>query len=235
MDIEIVQTNYTGYSTGKQSYNVMHNLVECAKRTHQYVYMVEDDIMVSNRFFEWHDLAHGAGDDVVCWIASRNNNTRFLTTEDQRAYYIGTTTDYQGLGISYSRDFILEYIAPHDKREYYSQPVNYCRRYFPDSSIGHFFAEQDGLIRRVMEKNGMRAMFPHVAQCYHAGYYGKNRGDMPSRMSLQDKINMISGVIFNPDVMKNSVEHQEWYEDSTPVSLVNEPIGAVHRRDCDHA
>ena len=229
MDIDEQQTNYTGYTMGKQSYNVMHNLVKAASDTAEYVYMIEDDIMVSNQFFNWHRAAHATDEDVCCYIASANNNTKFNTTYDREAYYVGVKADYQGLGISYKKDFILNHIAPHDKREYYQHPINYCKRHFADSFIGNAFAEQDGLIRRVMERNDLRAMFPHVPQCYHAGYYGKNRGRYPAKMTLQDKIDTVSKIIFSDEAMKHSVEHQEWYEDSKPISLVQKQINKLHK------
>ena len=102
---------------------------------------------------------------------------------------------------------------------------------FPNNTFGEAFAEQDGLIRRIQQKEansgGMQIAFPHVPKAFHAGFYGKNRGQRISG-TLEERTNKIRSIIFDDEMMrtvnKGSVH---LYEDSIPVNLETERIENV--------
>lgn len=219
LDKEIRQTKRTYYTLGKQSHNLLEGYKYACEITDGLVYLIEDDIMIANDFFKWHELAQQSIN--FCTIATANNNTKRPNGTDLTAYYKGTKADYQSLGVCWQSKVLKKYILQHANDRYYSNPVLYCER-FKDSSIGKFFAEQDGLIRRIKETTNLPVLFADVPRAFHGGFigYNRNRGKK-LKGTLEQRISFIREVMQSPELMKQQVEKPEFYEDSKPVNLVN--------------
>jgi hypothetical protein len=67
------------------------------------------------------------------------------------------------------------------------------------------------LIRRIIQQNNYQVIYPDVPRAFHAGYYGKSRGQKP-KGTLEERIKQVKQTAFDPSVMKG---------DSEPILLVN--------------
>lgn len=216
--LEIPKTNLT---TAKQSYALIQGYRRALQYNPEFIFMIEDDIMVSNDFFNWHYKVLQANEGLFASIASRSVNTDTPIIAELEKYFIAHT--YQSLGICFPVNrlrYFLTFFTP----EYFNNPVKYVLHHFPQSKIGAMFCEQDGVFHRIVEKEQLPIAFPWYPRCYHAGVYGKGRGKrMPG--TLNEKVAHLRNVIFNPGAMKNYLKDQPkaYYLDSIPTEL-NLPV-----------
>lgn len=217
-------TERNSFGIMKQSSNVLNGYIMAARIAGDaLVFMIEEDVMVGTDFFELHRLIHQQREDIFCSIGTRNNNRKVQTTNDVEAYYL-TTQDYQSLGVCYKASVIKQYIEPHYNSDYMRNPQMYCMRKFTGSIVGSGYVEQDGLIRRIQERLNMETgingiAFPHVPRAFHAGYYGKNRGNRIGG-SFKERLEIIRSVIFDDNKMRHvNRSNLALYEDSKPVNL----------------
>lgn len=223
--VQLYKTPRTGFSLGKQSYNVLRGYQKAVELSDNLVFMVEDDIFVSNDFFRWHKAVHQRESEIFCTIATRNNNSTYKTTDSLQFYY-KTHLDYQSLGVCF-RVGRLGLVLKHNVQEYYQDPVGYLSRNYPKSKIGKYYAEQDGLIRRVQESTPEYPIaFPHRARAYHAGFYGVNRGARIEG-TLPQKIEKLRNICFDVTSMRRVAANPAYFEDSIPVDLHNRWIEPV--------
>lgn len=230
-EVERLYTERTSLAITKQSFNLL-NAYRCAYRFGaETVFMIEEDVLIAKDFFQWHNLVHEQQPNIFCSIATANNNRKILTSGERDEYYI-TTGDYQSLGVCFKRK-MLELILPHFNSEYLNNPFRYVRTKFRLSSIGESFCEQDGLIRRIEEKEKIGIAFPFQARAYHAGFFGKNRGQQLYG-SYEKRLEEIRNTVFSDEKMKYvNRRNPHLYEDSKPVPLdtdetINIKLKTIH-------
>lgn len=211
----------------KQSHNVLSGYMYAATKSSGLVFMVEEDVMVSRDFFDFHRAVHQAEPNLFCSLSTVNHNRKVTTTDHPEDYYL-TTDDYCSLGVCFDSRTILDHIAPHIGRPYYSNSGNYCLRTFPNSSIGRGYTEQDGLIRRIQESFGslMPIAYPHVPRAFHSGFYGYNRAAVPSG-KLEWKRDRIGATIYDIQAMSLA---SHGFNDSEPVNLDPEPWTSLRKK-----
>lgn len=218
-DKDVRKTPRTKYDLGKQSHNLLEGYKYACTITDGLVYLIEDDIMIANDFFQWHRMAQERIN--FCTIATANNNTKRENGMDLAGYYAGAKADYQSLGVCWQSDMLRRYIVPHANSFYYSNPVYYCSQ-FKDSIIGKFFAEQDGLIRRIKETVLLPVLFAEVPRAFHGGFIGYNRNRNKSiKGTLAQRIAFVNSVMLDAELMRQQCQSQEYFEDSKPINLVN--------------
>lgn len=189
----------------KQSYSLIQGYQNAMKKNPETVGLIEDDVFVANDYFLWHEKnlpGHFAS------IATRNHNFTPEKNEEIAATYV--KSEYQSLGVCFHRDS-LQSILNEVTASFFAHPVHFIKKRFPNSHIGHFFAEQDGLIRRIIHEKQHKVIYPHVPRAFHAGFYGKSRGEKPSG-SLEERIKKVKFTAFDPQIMTG---------DSRPEMLVN--------------
>lgn len=217
---EIYFTNRSSFGITKQSLNVLNAYRMAAEQTDGLIFMIEEDVMIANDFFVWHELVHARDIVLFCSIATANNNRKVKTTNNLEQFYV-TTGDYQSLGVCFPAEAIQKLIVEHINGDYFRSPMKYCKTLFPKSSIGEAFCEQDGLIRRIEEAERIGIAFPHVPRAFHAGFYGKNRGRRISG-SFQQRLDTVRSIIFNDQEMQRvNGKNIHLYQDSKPVNLDN--------------
>ena len=215
----------------KQSRNVLNGFcaaAEISTEQNYLVHLIEDDIFVGRDYFTFHEKLHEAEPDLFCSILSANNNTQYDVSNDENSYYISDKPDYQSLGVCYEASVIREYLFKHHNKTYYFNPEVYCTSQFPNSIIGRYYVEQDGLIRRELENSNKNTAFAHVPRCYHAGFYGNNRGKY-QRGSLQARIKHVKEVCFSDEAMRRAVDDEAYYNDSKPVNLNTKHTKLKHK------
>jgi hypothetical protein len=203
----------------KQSANVLLGYLHAARKARQFVFLIEEDIMVARDFFRWHREVHAQQPAIFCSIATKNHNRDLTLPPDADGYYC-STGDYCSWGVCMDRRVIKELIAPHVNMRYFRKPKRYLRRHFPDSAVSPAFVEQDGLIRRIQEGSQRSLVYPCVPRAYHAGFYGYNRpGGVDG--SLADRVRQIAAIIYSVEAMRAAARHAGLAADSIPVTLAS--------------
>lgn len=190
----------------KQSYSLFKGYENALSYNPEKIYLIEDDIFIANDFFHWHQKNIGSN---FASIATRNHNNRgFRPTNNLSRTY--TQSEYQSLGVCFHRSSVehfLKYFTP----EFFTDPENYIKKTFPRSRIPTMYCEQDGLIRRIIQDQKLQVVYPHVPRAFHAGFYGKSRGEKPTG-TLEERITQVKLTAFDGEIMKG---------DSKPELLVN--------------
>jgi len=206
---------------GKQSHNVINGLVTAAGHSDDKVYYIEDDCLIAKDFFTFTGGVIEK-EDVYCCIASMSDRQTIEPVNDENCYYIKENdNDYRSIGVCFSTAKINEYLKPHDDMRYYRNIKGYCLRYFPDSELKGQWTEQDGLQRRIIEKNKLRVAFSSVPRCFHAGFYGYHRSVKVAydTLSHEDKVRFIYDHVFDLEKVREISNNNEWIHDSIPVNL----------------
>lgn len=213
----------------RQSWNVLTGYGIAARTAGEggLVYMVESDVMVAKSFFEL--LGHFAGsyDDSFCAIGSEDSNT----PPEERPYqgdgtgmrYTSHST-YRSIGVCWRAQVLHDLIAPHCTPGYFLNPHAYIKSNFPVNPWGTTWCEQDGLIRRIQVNQPLPISYCYVPVCYHAGYYGGNRGNTrhAPKGSLQQRIEQVGRVIYSQEEMRAQAPNEGFYMDSRPIPLAAE-------------
>lgn len=203
--------------------NILRGYKKAVERTDEYVFMIEEDVMVGTDFFNWHIKIHEKEKNIFCSIASRNNNLdRDLQLDHSFAKYYLSHNTYQSLGVCFKKGVLNDFVLPHANKEYFINNEQYCLSHFPDSQFKRQWTEQAGLIRRIQEKNRMPIAYPFIPRAFHAGFYGKNRTGQ-IKGNILKKINQLGQIIFDNGAMKANSMHERYYDDSKPIEL-NQPI-----------
>jgi len=184
------------------------NVLESYKRAYnepdvRYIYLIEDDVLVTPDFFKWHEAIAESEPDAMCSIAyrcSRNHEAR--TDVSEPGAYFTSSRDYASIGVRWSRAF-LEPLLLHARLPYYSNQEEYVRTTFPGNRFAGDFSEQDGLIMRVMWEQKWFTTWPYVPRCYHMGWYGYHRpnGKRPDGF-LEHKVDGLRNTISNAERLK---------------------------------
>lgn len=229
---EVTITQRSPYRVAKQSFSLLTGYQIAAQRAgrEQLVFMIEEDVMIAQDFFEWHEAIHAEQKHLWCSIGVANPNRKVNVQGEGGDYYL-TSDDYCSLGVCYKASVINDVIIPLATPKYFVDPINHLKREFPASPFGDAFAEQDGLIRRAQWAKGMAMpiAYPVHAKAYHAGFYGKNRG-AGFHGSLQERKQRIAEVIYSDEAMRMFARHPEWYEDSRPINLTGQQWTSINER-----
>jgi len=213
-----VFTKKHGYNQAKLSYNILEGYKRAAELTDEFVFMIEDDVMIGKSFFDWHRQVQSQK-DLFCSVASKNPNRDVRDIDDEGMYYT-SDGDYASIGICYRKEVIQDIIAIHANASYYGDMFGYIGRVVGFEPYGKSWPEQAGMIRRLQLRSGKPIAFPYIPRAFHAGYYGKNRGrDNRPYGTIHEKSEQVREIAFNYENLKKAVKKPQWAEDSKPCSL----------------
>jgi hypothetical protein len=209
------KTDRTIYREGKQSYNVLNGLSIGAENADNYVIYIEDDIFIGKDFFTFAEAIISHTTAPIAIMSKSTNNRINIKENNINAYYESSLADYQGLGVIFKKDFIISKIRPHCNYAYFTNIIGYVRKTFPNSKLNNNFAEQDGLIRRIIEKNNYNIAYSYIPRCYHAGLWGYHRFNDNKHKTYKDKVEFIKNTCFDAVKMKQ----YDKYNDSEPCDM----------------
>lgn len=185
------------------SHNTLEAYKEAFKAAPQYVFLIEDDVMISKDFFQFHYAAHQLT-KLFCSVGVKCTRRSDIAEIDDPERIWVSGSDYASLGVCFPHDS-LGYIIPHAHEPYYSNMPGYVARYFKDSRFKNEFAEQDGLILRIMGHwNGLCGWpYASTARAFHAGYYGYHRMDGAKPFGqLDERIENFREIMFDKDKLE---------------------------------
>lgn len=176
------------------SFNVLSGYRFMVRNGADLLYLVEDDVLVGRDFFSFHRAAHDLAPGCLSVSACRNQQFPLgkdpFPVDDTAVY---AHMSYQSLGVSFRRE-VMERVLLHARPAYFRDPVGYCKMVFPGSAIPAPNAEQDGLIHRVGERNGLPSVFPCSPRAYHAGFVGYHRDGKALEGSVSERADQILGM-----------------------------------------
>ncbi len=201
------------------------NFLEAYKEAHasdaRYVYLVEDDVLVSSDFFQWHEAVQARADYFVT-VGWHNIRNRHVQKCDDPTAYIETTVDYSSIGVCWRRENLAA-IARHARIEYYRDISGYCQTAFPGNPIPYGqWTEQAGLIMRelLQVKDARTVAWPCVQRCAHVGTYGYHRAGQPLGGNLQQRVAALREATADPHRLAGMVHDQ--FKDIEPLPAIPE-------------
>lgn len=168
------------------SYNVLTAYREVLATRADLIHLVEEDVFVGSDYFEAHRDAHALMPDAFSVSACRNQQfpPGVDPPDDDTAAY--GHVSYQSIGVSF-RTSRVEEVVRMATRSYFTNPVAYCRKHWPNSAINPANAEQDGLIHRMIEAASAETAYLAVPRAYHAGFVGYHRRGLKLAGSVGDR------------------------------------------------
>lgn len=155
------------------SYNILNAYGDAWLYASEFVFLVEDDVMVEPDFFSWSRAVH----EGVPRSSPSSIGRLFCSVgvANRRSGKVRSKSDYASLGVCFRRQ-TLAAIIDHACTGYFQDMRGYCRRKF-GALFDQEDVEQDGLILRVMGSvNGVSA-WPdrRNPKARHVGWYGYHR------------------------------------------------------------
>lgn len=230
---QVSVTPRTNYRMAKQSFSLLTGYQQAAQRSDGLVFMIEEDVMVRQDFFQWHRAVHDQQPGLFCSIAVKNHNRQINEDGGEDEYYL-TDMDFCSLGLCWRREVLLDVVLPYASREYYLNPPAFIARNFKGAPFGEFY-EQDGLLRRIQWHlaNERHIAYPFRPRAYHAGLYGANRGRHPTG-TLAQRMAYVTSMIYDAEAMRNFASSPDLVADSIPINLnFPEPCPAQKQRTID--
>lgn len=207
----------------KQSYALYRGYHRALELTTGFVFLIEDDIAVSNRFFEWHYKILEKTTAKLS-IATKQRDVPYPIPADHTNYII--KSDYQSLGVCWRSDSlrqVLELFTP----AYWRNPFGYINQIYPE--LGQFVASQDGVIHKHILANKWDVAFPIYPKAFHFGAAGLNRPLKRFTGVLNEKKQKILHFCFDADRLKLMLRQygiplDPYFYDSIPINLVQPEV-----------
>ena len=155
--------------------NVLNAYLWAFNAGYERIFYLESDVMPHVDFFSWHRQQHEEFPDIFAsmgWIFNRHAPIVDDLLFQSWLYSIGLCISRKKLAL------IIEHATP----KYFGDMAGYIGRTFPRSTfnknyeIGNF-AEQDGLLQRIMERDKSQTVCPGIAKCSHVGFTRSYGGD----------------------------------------------------------
>lgn len=216
----------------KQSYAVWQGYVNALAIADNYVYMVEDDIAVSNQFFAWHSKILETVPSAKLSIATKQRDIPYPFVVDHTGYIL--RSDYQSLGVCWRKASLAQVLALFTPA-YWGNPFNYVTQLYP-SVKRELVASQDGLIHKHIIANGWQVAFPTYPKAFHFGAVsGANRPGKRFTGSIASKKGQLLNTCFDAGVLKaymqtHGIPLQPYFYDSIPVDMVQPAVTTLEAR-----
>jgi len=207
------------------SANVLEALKLAGSLAGEFVFLVEDDVIVADDLFRWSYAVHRQ-EEPFASVAVRNTNggAPANTPDDPEAFYL-SQRDYSSLGVCLPLAAVDE-IVKHALPEYFSNPIGYCMAMFPHSRLNKIHAEQDGLIRRIIERDALHVAWPCRPRAFHAGFVGYNRAGQHLKGSLQARCEQLRGMIADKTAL--NLRADPAWRDIDPCALTGNQWTELH-------
>jgi hypothetical protein len=167
------------------TWNILNALKAGYETGAEYVFLVEEDVMICRNFFDRHREMQASGD-------------YFVTCG--RRYGRMPIDFYSNPGTCYRREK-LAHVIPHIDMPYFVDLPGYTERHFPNmADLGIL---DDGLIRRVMRSVNGKAICADPPCAVHQGfhYYDKLEPWLNRTGSIQERIARLRNIIAGMDPM----------------------------------
>jgi hypothetical protein len=194
------------------SYNTLEAYKEAYESEARLIYLVEEDVVVSNDYFLWTEAIQEKEKDAMCSIGYRcvRNSEARKDISDPTSYFV-SSRDFASIACAWRRER-LGPLVQHAKPEYYWQQGKYLDEQFPDDIYSGWFHEQDGCVMRTMHAEKAFTVWASRPRAFHIGNIGYHRPQgVRGNGQLQDKINFV----------------RSWMHDAEQIKLVAPDFGDI--------
>jgi hypothetical protein len=142
---------------GGGSWNILQSLKSGYETGADFIFLIEEDILIRPKFFDRHFEMQASGDFFVTCGRKLPNRDEFY---------------YSNPGTCYRREK-LALVIPHINDKYFANQTAYLEQHFPDMQDAGVL--DDGVVRRVMQSVGGKALCAIPPIVSHVGfhYYGR--------------------------------------------------------------
>jgi hypothetical protein len=175
------------HTTYGNSYNVLRALHSAHQANYRYVYLLEDDVLVTPDFFEWNEAVHQKFNPWASCAGRLNRSLNFAMNGpeaiDESSADVNkcraSVTAYNSWATCFSVE-ALKYIS--------TLGANY------DGFRPGY--EQDILIQRFIRGAKQTTIWPYVPRAYHMGWYSYHRnGGMAVYGDLETRVKAIRTIV----------------------------------------
>ena len=165
------------------TWNILNSLKAGYETGAEYVFLVEEDVMVYPKFFQTHLEMQASGD-------------YFVTCG--RRYGRMPIDFYSNPGTCYRREK-LAHVIPHINMQYFADLPGYLNRHFP--GMDDLGTLDDGLIRHIMRSVRGKALCPETPIAAHQGFHNYNRLEpwLNREGDIQERIARLRNIIAGMD------------------------------------
>lgn len=165
------------------TWNILNSLKAGYETSADFIYLVEEDVMVYPNFFQAHREMQAAGD--------------YFVTCGRRCGHMPIDF-YSNPGTCYRREKFAS-VIPHINMQYFADPSGYLKHHF--SNLDHAGSIlDDGLIRRVQYSLREKAFCPEIPVAVHQGFHYYNKLEpWITHGTIQEKIQQLRGILATLD------------------------------------
>jgi hypothetical protein len=162
------------------TWNILNSLKGGYETGAEFIFFIEEDVMVQPCFFEWH------------WAQHEREN--YFVTCGRRHGQMPLDF-YSNPGTCYRRS-ALSYVMPHICDEYYADTTKYVDTKFPQYR-GQDGSLDDGLIRKVQKSVGGKVLCAVPPVAFHQGfhYYDRLPEYRNTGVGIQDRIRVLEEML----------------------------------------
>ena len=184
------------------SYNTLEAYKEAYGTTSRFVYLVEDDCLVSPDYFLWHEAVQEKEKGLLCSVGYRciRNSQARTDVSDPSAFFL-SSKDFASIGVCWRREELAP-VVEHARPEYYSNSQSYLDNRFPADIYSGWFGEQDGCIMRVLHEQKKNVAWAYVPRAFHFGGYGYHRFGRRPDGQLAEKVRTLRSWIHDGEMLK---------------------------------
>lgn len=187
------------------SRNIMEAYKEAFHTSARFVFMAEDDILVTQDFFRWCYETH-LDHPLDCVVATRPE--RGIPIEQKAGFYVDS--DFASGAVCWKRSS-LGSVVDHANPSFYNRLAEYCDEHYPESLLRGCYGEQDGLIRRICEDEQLKVAWPWYSRARHIGIYGFH--DTIPRGNYLDRLAYLRSIL------SDQTQLDKWRKDCDAVKL----------------
>ena len=162
------------------TWNILNSL-KCGYETGaEFIFFIEEDVMVRPEFFEWHWAQH--------------EKEQYFVTCGRRHSQMPLDF-YSNPGTCYRRG-ALSFVMPHICEEYYQDTTKYVDGRFPQYR-GQDGTLDDGLIRKIQKSVNGKVLCAEPAVAHHQGFHYYNRIEpyMNRGNTVQERIEILREIL----------------------------------------
>lgn len=186
------------------SHNLMSSFIDLYSAVpSDFVYLIEDDVMVLPDFFEWHEQAQKQFKPFVTCAGRINRSLNFQMngpeaideTNASSMACVRSSKAYMSWATCFSRNSLRHMLA------FRPGPANWKPGF-----------EQDICIQNLIRREGLKSVWPYVPRAYHLGWYSYHRSGMQLNGTLEEKVKSLKRLM----VSKSALQEVAGLQDLDP-------------------
>lgn len=186
------------------------------------VYVIAEDVLVADDFFDFHEAAHALADRNVAFVSAVRGPRKILGRDVDTLIYRSPELKLQAVSF---KAYWLECVLEHAVSAYHRNMIGYCAETFDHGPFPVGDCQIEGLIRRVLHERQMVGLHPIVPRACHVGFVGTNHGGRPAidRLNPIDWKADAERIISMTDDQMNALADPE-YRDIERCELIRSPV-----------